>query len=140
MGNCRPCQAEREANRDLSKRAARDRKRDATPKRQAQKRARRAQYKAGPAGKAANARYWASDKGKGTRNAITAHRRAAIIRATPEWADVNAVRAIYQTCPPGFHVDHIAPLRGKTVCGLHVPWNLQYLPALENMRKNAKFP
>ena len=66
-------------------------------------------------------------------------REIAEIRQRPKWANLKKIMEIYVNRPEGYHVDHIIPLRGKTVSGLHVESNLQYLPALENMKKHNTF-
>ena len=80
-----------------------------------------------------------NSKNRGCKNALTAKYRAARLRATPPWADFEAIRLFYDTCPLGFHVDHIIPLQGKTVSGLHVPNNLQVIPAILNLKKSNKY-
>ena len=85
-------------------------------------------------------RQWAKDN-KEYRAFMTAKRRAYKLQRTPKWLaqnDLKAIQQIYQNCPEGYHVDHIVPLKGKNVSGLHVPWNLQYLPAIENLKKKNK--
>lgn len=64
-----------------------------------------------------------------------AKHRASKRQRTPSWADIKAIKEFYAKCPEGYHVDHIIPLVGKTVSGLHVLNNLQYLPASENQKK-----
>ena len=72
-------------------------------------------------------------------NALTAKRRAAKLERTPVWADHLVISMIYEDCPAGHQVDHIYPLQGDTVSGLHVPWNLQYLTASENASKGNRY-
>jgi len=83
-------------------------------------------------------RNWAS-KNKEKRNALNAFARTEKLKRFPAWADKEAIMKFYANCPKGYHIDHIIPLRGKTVSGLHVLNNLQYLPAKENMAKGNKF-
>ena len=76
-------------------------------------------------------------------------RRAAKLNAIPTWLteeqklqiDLTYTHARDCEVVSGekYHVDHIVPLQGKNVCGLHVPWNLQVLPADLNMSKGNKF-
>lgn len=72
-------------------------------------------------------------------NFKNALRRAKKLKATPSWVDNIKLREIYLNCPKNHHVDHIIPLIHEKICGLHVPWNLQYLPASENLSKGNKF-
>ena len=67
-------------------------------------------------------------------------RNAAKIQRTPSWADKKKIVEIYEEAQKrGLTVDHIYPLRGKYVSGLHVPENLQLLPMVENARKNNMY-
>ena len=68
--------------------------------------------------------------------ALNAKRKSCKLKATPTFADLNKIKEIYKNCPIGYHVDHIVPLQGKNVCGLHVEWNLQYLTASDNHTKS----
>jgi hypothetical protein len=67
-----------------------------------------------------------------------AKRWTAKLHATPKWANLEDIKLKYEFCPYGLVVDHIVPLQGKRVCGLHVPWNLQYLTKEDNARKYNK--
>ena len=81
-------------------------------------------------------------------NSYNSYRRALELQATPKW--LTASQKLHMECKYSLavmfskytveqhHVDHIVPLNGKTVCGLHVPWNLRVIPATENLRKSNR--
>ena len=81
--------------------------------------------------------------------ALTAKRRAAKLLRTPTWlnaTDIHAITGLYRlaaqrTVETGvqWHVDHIVPLQGQFVAGLHVPWNLHLLPAADNIAKHNRY-
>jgi len=66
-------------------------------------------------------------------------RRSRMKLATPPWADRKAMHAFYTACPPGHEVDHVLPLKGRRVSGLHVLENLQYLAIEANRSKLNRF-
>ena len=94
---------------------------------------------------------WATQN-PGKRNAITAKYRASKKKRTPSWLNnlqlkeiqsfyIEAAKITEETGTP-YHVDHIVPLQGDQVSGLHVPWNLQILvgPGPEgNLSKSNRF-
>ena len=81
-------------------------------------------------------------------NALTAKRRASRLLATPKWLTVDDFENIAKFYKEAqelklltgqeYHVDHIVPLQGENICGLHVPWNLQILTAERNRSKGNK--
>ena len=85
---------------------------------------------------------------RGTVNAKTARRRATKLQATPKWLNnlhkahmqifYEAAAELTKELNIPFHVDHIVPLQAENMCGLHVPWNLQVIPASENCSKGNK--
>lgn len=81
--------------------------------------------------------------------ANSALRRARKKNASPKWLTAThlaTIKSIYKAANNlskktgvAHHVDHIVPLSGKLVCGLHVPWNLQVLTQYNNLSKHNKF-
>ena len=83
------------------------------------------------------------------RAAYEAKRRATLLQRTPQWLtedDRWMIEQAYDLAKArtemlGFewHVDHVVPLQGKRVSGLHTPSNLAVIPGAENCRKNSRF-
>jgi len=87
-------------------------------------------------------------KRPGTRNLWTMNYRSAKATRMPLWLNAGELfemECVYTYCSAlrkvelDYHVDHVVPLRGESVSGLHVPWNLQVLLGSENMSKGNTF-
>ena len=80
--------------------------------------------------------------------ARTRKRQAAKIQRLPKWLtadDIEHMQALYSVAAMiqresgvEYHIDHISPLQGKFVSGLHVPDNLRVIPAVDNLKKSNK--
>ena len=89
--------------------------------------------------------YYAQPEKVAMRNMDASARRSAQSMATPAWADRKAMLAFYvrakelsESTGQQYHVDHVVPILGRNVCGLHTEHNLQILSAVENSRKNNR--
>ena len=88
------------------------------------------------------------ERNKGRVAADVAARKRHIRLATPKWLTKQQkieIRSFYEeaerlksTTGVDYEVDHIIPIRGGIVSGLHVPWNLRVITAAENQTKNRK--
>lgn len=106
------------------------------------------QYRARHPERVAAAKKKYAQNNKGKVNAAVAKRAAAKLQQTPSWVsedDLWVIEQAYElaalrTDVFGFawHVDHIVPLQGKNVSGFHVPYNLQVIPAVDNLRKGNR--
>jgi hypothetical protein len=78
----------------------------------------------------------------------TRKRKVAKLQRTPFWLNdgqLFEMECIYKYCAAlrligfDYEVDHIVPLQGRSVSGLHAPWNMQILTASENASKGNRF-
>lgn len=72
-------------------------------------------------------------------------RQARKLNATPAWASLREINIEYELakwCTDvlgiQYHVDHVVPLQGRNVCGLHVHYNLQVIRAIDNLKKGCR--
>jgi hypothetical protein len=88
-------------------------------------------------------------KNKGKINALCTARKKVVKERTPRWLtsfDRLKIRCMYQLAAmytrennEPWHVDHVIPLQGSVVSGLHVPSNLRVLRGLDNIKKKNKY-
>lgn len=92
--------------------------------------------------KTAKRRYLQSALGRAMSAMATSEKRALTRQATPNWFDKEQVRAVYnfavefREAGMAVDVDHIVPLKGKNVCGLHVQGNLRVCLQSYNRKKS----
>ncbi len=77
--------------------------------------------------------------GKKVKLANCIKRKSAKLKRTPKWANLKEITNFYKGCPKGLQVDHIIPLQGDNISGLHVLNNLQFLTPSENASKGNKW-
>ena len=78
-------------------------------------------------------------------NAYSGQRRAQKLQATVSWADKEAIQRMYtiavwcsKNLGEDYHVDHVIPLQGEKICGLHVEYNLDVITATENSEQTQQ--
>ena len=105
------------------------------------------EYKRNRAARLQQKRTYRQDN-KGKINALVAARKKIVRQRTPIWVGKEEkwlIKEAYELAALrtklfnfSWHVDHVIPLQGKTVSGLHVPNNLQVIPWLLNIKKKNK--
>lgn len=94
-------------------------------------------------------KYRETEHGKSKRCFLEQKRKANLLKRIPKWLSEDEMWLIEEvfklaslrtkTTNIKWQVDHIIPLQGETVSGLHCPENLQVIPAIDNMKKNNRW-
>lgn len=152
--DCKQCKARHESAKDFSKMSSLQRQKAREANRRWMKKnaeselARKQEYRLNnPEKELLRHKRW-REQNRGSANAQDAKRRSSLVSRTPNWLtaeDLEQIGLVYMytsawsaATKTDHQVDHIVPLQGAHVSGLHVPWNLQILTAKENARKNNR--
>ena len=105
-------------------------------------------YRSSPEGRSCRKTYRAKPEVKASNAERNRLSKGKSHKAKPKWLTKEHKKQITDTymlmrdcravTGEDYHVDHIVPLKGENICGLHVPWNLQVLPAYVNVSKSNK--